>query len=99
MSSDQYHETPDHPPVDELTLDANAVAGLLQELFGVEMTAVPSQCAHCGNQAQMGTLRAYVRAPGTVLRCSVCAGVVLRVMRRPDGSYLVDARGAAWFRL
>jgi hypothetical protein len=33
-----------------------------------------------------------------VLRCSICAEIVIRVMRRPDGSYLVDMRGAAYFR-
>jgi hypothetical protein len=64
------------------------------------MTAVPSRCAHCGNRAQVGTLRAYgLNGPGVVLRCSACAEIVMRVMRRPDGSFLVDARGAAYLRL
>ena len=36
---------------------------------------------------------------GIVLRCSVCAEVVMRVMRRTDGSYLLDARGAAYLRV
>ncbi len=48
----------------ELTLDANAVAGLLQEIFGTEMTTVPSECAGCGNQAEVGSLLAYVHSPG-----------------------------------
>jgi len=81
-------------------LDANAVAGLLNEVFGAEMTAVASQCDHCGNRAQVGTMRAYgLNGPGVVLRCSTCAGIVLRVMRRADGSFLVDARGAAYLRM
>ena len=38
----------------ELMLDANAVAGVLQEIFGVEMTAAPAECAHCGQRGGNG---------------------------------------------
>ena len=89
----------EYPLEDALTLDANAIAGLLMELFGTEMTIAASRCAHCGNRAMVGSLRAYTHAPGTVLRCSTCTEVVMRIMRRPDGSYLVDTRGAAYIRL
>ena len=92
-------DTPDYPGADPLTLDANAAAGMLMEIFGTEMTIAASQCTYCGNRAQLGTLRAYMHAPGLVLRCSVCTQVVMRVMRREDGSYLVDARGAAYIRM
>lgn len=91
--------TTDYPGVDPLTLDANAVAGVLHEIFGAEMTVSASRCAHCGNRAQIGTLRAYVHAPGIVLRCSTCTEIVMRIMRRPDGTYLVDVRGAAYIRM
>lgn len=80
--------------MDEHTLDANAVAGLLQEVYGTEMTARMSECGHCANQAQVGTMRVYdINGPGVVLRCSVCAGITLLLVRRPDGSYLIDASG------
>ena len=80
--------------MDEHTLDANAVGGMLHEVFGAEMTAHESECAHCGNQAQVGTFRVYdMHGPGVVLRCSTCAEIVIRLVRRPDGSYLVDASG------
>ena len=42
-------------------------------------------------------LRAYVRSPGTVLRCPVCEGVVLRIVETDEATY-VDARGAAYLR-
>jgi len=35
---DQTADTADYPDVDPLTLDANAVAGILHEVFGSEMT-------------------------------------------------------------
>ena len=82
----------------DLTLDANAIAGLLQEIFGAEMTTVPSECAGCGNQAEVGSLLAYVHGPGYILRCSACKQVVLRIVETPD-SFLIDARGAAYLRL
>lgn len=86
--------------MDDSALDANAVAGMLNEIFGTEMTAVASRCAHCGNRAQIGSLRAYgLNGPGVVLRCSTCTQIVMRVMRRADGTFLVDARGAAYLRL
>jgi hypothetical protein len=82
----------------ELMLDANAVAGLLGEIFGMEMTAEPTECAHCGNQGEMGTLLAFTQGPGTVLRCSACGQVVLRIVKTPDAFYL-DARGAVYLKL
>ena len=82
----------------ELTLDGNAAAGLLHEVFGVEVTAAPTQCANCGNVGPVGALLAFTRAPGTVLRCFVCTEVVLRIVQTPDATYL-DARGAVYLRL
>lgn len=99
MTDRTAEDGPDYPGADPFTLDANAVAGMLMEIFGTEMTVAASRCAHCGNRAQIGTMRAYVHAPGVVLRCSTCTEIVMRVMRRGDGSFLVDARGAAYIRI
>jgi hypothetical protein len=82
----------------ELMLDGNATAGVLYELFGVEMTAVPIECAACGNEGEIGELLAFTRGPGIVLRCLKCGGVVLRIVQTPDAVYL-DARGAVYLRL
>ena len=82
----------------ELMLDANAIAGVLYEIFGVEMTASPTECAHCGNEGEIGTLLAFTQGPGIVLRCSTCENVVLRIVRTPEAVYL-DARGAVFLRL
>ncbi len=82
----------------ELMLDANATAGLLYEIFGVEMTASPTECANCGNEGELGGLLAFTQGPGIVLRCSACEGVVLRIVQTPEAIYL-DARGAVYLRL
>ena len=88
-------------PVDtssELILDANAVAGLLMDIFGAEMTPEPSECASCGNQAEIGTLLAYTQGPGVVLRCSACGQVALRIVQTPGAIYL-DARGLVYLKV
>jgi hypothetical protein len=80
--------------IDELTLDANAVAGDLELLFGAEMTVVVARCAHCGNEAAVGTLRAYIHGPGVVLRCTVCGQVVVCWAWTPTGPR-IDRSGVA----
>lgn len=82
-------------PAVALTVDGSGVGGLLAEVFGAEMTAAPGQCAHCHTVSVVGTMRAYMRGPGVVLRCPACAEVMLRVARTPRGT-MVDARGAAY---
>jgi len=84
-------------PVAEQVLDGNALAGTLTAAFGSDMTMVPGRCAHCGTVSLVAELRAYVRAPGAVLRCPTCDGVVLRIVETVEATY-VDARGAAHFR-
>lgn len=82
----------------ELMLDANAVAGVLQEIFGADMTAAPTECANCGQEGEVGTLLAFTQAPGIVLRCPSCESIVVRITQTPDAFY-IDARGAVYLRL
>ncbi len=80
-----------------LMLDGNALAGLLQEAFELDMTAVPAECAHCGHVAAIGQLWAFTQAPGAVLRCPACEAVMLRISTVPGAMYL-DARGVVALR-
>ena len=82
----------------ELMLDANATAGILFEIFGMEMTASPTECANCGNEGEIGELLAFTQGPGIILRCSTCENVVLRIVQTPEAIYL-DARGAVYLQL
>jgi hypothetical protein len=81
----------------DLMLDGNAVAGLLADLFGADVTMVPAKCATCGEVNMMGGLRAYVRAPGSVLRCPICGAVMMRVVQT-DRTTRVEMQGIAYFR-
>ena len=86
----------DDPAVD-LTVDANAIGGLLATLFGSEVTAMSGQCASCNTVSVVATMRTYMRGPGIVVRCPACAEVVLRVVQTP-GANLLDVSGARYIR-
>jgi Zn finger protein HypA/HybF involved in hydrogenase expression len=85
-------------PSRSMMLDGNAAAGLLQEVFSAEMTAAPTECASCGKQGEVGTLIAFVQAPGLVLRCPACESVMVRMVRSDRHIYF-DARGAVYLRI
>lgn len=73
-------------------LDGNAIAGPMLEYFGTEMTTVRGSCAHCGATAQVAELRVYTRAPGTVVRCPSCEGVLIVLVRIRGALRIHDSR-------
>ncbi len=78
-------------------LDANAAAGLLQEIFVLDATMAQIECAGCGSTATVGALRLYAAPMGAVLRCSRCDGILMRAVHTPHGHWL-DMTGARWLR-
>ena len=73
-------------------VDGNAVAGALAEVFVIDMTMARTTCATCADTRPVAELRAYVRSAGTVLRCTSCDAVQVRLVRAPDRAWL-DLRG------
>jgi Family of unknown function (DUF6510) len=73
---------------EERRLDGNAIGGVLLEVFGAEMTDVPGSCAHCGAREQLAATDVYADAPGIVVRCRHCEGVLLRVVRGRERIWL-----------
>jgi Zn finger protein HypA/HybF involved in hydrogenase expression len=78
--------------VDTSPLDGNATAGALGELFAFNVTMAVTTCAHCRDTRPIAELRAYVRAPGMVLRCPSCDGVQLRLVQTTERAWL-DLQG------
>jgi predicted RNA-binding Zn-ribbon protein involved in translation (DUF1610 family) len=70
--------------MEALWLDGNAVAGLLVEALGEDMTAVERRCPDCGLESVIGAYRAYLGA-GVVLRCPGCGSPGLRVVALAEG--------------
>lgn len=81
-----------------LMVDGNALGGLLYELFAAEVTASRTKCGFCGKQGEIGTLLAFIEAPGAILRCPACENVLIRIVQTPTATYL-DARGVVYLRL
>lgn len=69
-------------------LDGNAIAGLLFEHFGHEMTMAKVRCMHCQHISMMAELLVYLKAPGSVARCPTCGEAVM---------VIVDLRGTERF--
>ena len=74
-----------------LPLDGNAAAGLLSELFAVDVTTAVLTCGGCGAAAALAEAKVY-GGMGVVFRCAGCDSVVLRVVRTPAGIW-VDMQG------
>lgn len=74
------------------TLDGNAAAGALAQVFLAEMTTATTVCGGCGDERPMGELRAYLSAPGVVLRCTGCDAVQVRLVTDGRRAWL-DLRG------
>jgi Family of unknown function (DUF6510) len=79
-------------------LDGNGAAGALSEVFALELTAARGRCESCGNVAALAEARAFVDAPGLVVRCRACDGVLL-VLVRGEGRYWLGVQGMTWLEL
>jgi Family of unknown function (DUF6510) len=76
----------------QLHTDGNAIAGLLQEIFVMEITSARRVCDGCGEEHAIGAHRAYSGA-GAVLRCPGCGAVAASVATTP-GEYVIGLHGA-----
>jgi Zn finger protein HypA/HybF involved in hydrogenase expression len=65
--------------MDALMLDGNAVAGLLQEVFAVEMTTATGTCNQCGATDAVGALQVF-RGAGIVMRCPHCDNALMTIV-------------------
>jgi hypothetical protein len=77
-----------------MSLDGNALAGPLREVFAIELTLATGTCAHCGHSGPLAEADVYPHAPGLVARCRGCQGVLLRIATGGGRSWL-DMRGLA----
>ena len=83
--------------MDALMLDGNAVAGLMQEIFAVEMTTAAGMCDGCGAMNELGAARVF-RGAGIVLRCPHCDAALMKIVR-DDARVWLDLRGLRTLQL
>jgi Family of unknown function (DUF6510) len=84
--------------MDELTLDGNAAAGILQQVFAAEVTTARGTCAGCGQVDALGAVVVYSGGPGMVLRCRQCDSVLVKVATDGERIWL-DMRGVRTLEL
>jgi hypothetical protein len=78
--------------MEELTLDGNAAAGVLQQVFAAEVTTATGTCGGCGRVDALGAVVVYPGGPGMVLRCRGCDSMLVKVST--DGERIwVDMTG------
>jgi Family of unknown function (DUF6510) len=87
--------------MDEQRLDGNAAAGMLAEIFALEVTTARAACVSCGATGEVGAQMAYVSEIGTVVRCASCDSALIRVVRQDDGPrrYWLDLKGVEYLQL
>jgi hypothetical protein len=73
---------------EDLRLDGNAIGGVLEEIFGTEMTMAIGVCGHCGASGYVASIKVYMRAPGIVGRCAQCDAVMVRIVRSETRMWL-----------
>jgi len=83
--------------MDALMLDGNAVAGLLQEVFAVEMTTGVATCDGCGASEPVGAIHVY-RGAGVVLCCPHCDNALVKIVS-DDTRVWIDFRGTRTLEL
>ena len=69
---------------DDRHVDGNALAGILYDLFGREMTNELGCCGHCGETTELGAVRVY-RTAGDVFRCPTCGNVLIVIVQHAAG--------------
>jgi hypothetical protein len=82
---------------DVIRLDGNSIAGVLEGLFGRDMTLSTGRCAHCGADNEVGALHVY-RAAGIVVRCPSCEAILIRIVEAGDRTW-IDFRGLSTVEL
>lgn len=79
-------------------LDGNAAAGALSEVFRIDIIAAIGRCKHCGSVRAFGEASVYTDAPGIVVRCKSCDGVLLRLVETPTQFWL-DVSGLSYLQI
>jgi hypothetical protein len=76
-----------------IRLDGNSIGGILESVFGRDLTQALGICGHCGAERHVGALHVY-RAAGIVARCPDCEAVILRIVEAGDRTW-IDLQGFA----
>jgi hypothetical protein len=80
------------------SLDANAAAGVLRQIFAVDITAAQGKCEGCGRTGAIGGDGLFGGETGVVVRCAGCDAVLIRVVSAPGRTW-IDLRGLSYLEI
>jgi hypothetical protein len=83
--------------ISDLILEGDVAALLLQHVFAPDITLAQIRCAACDCTSGVGALATHAAPMGTILRCSNCDRVLMRVVDAPRG-LLLEMVGARYLR-
>jgi hypothetical protein len=79
-------------------LDGNAAAGLLRQLFAIDVTVATIVCSGCENSYPLAALKLFGLPMGNILRCPECHAALIRVVAHESECWL-DMRGVESMRI
>jgi hypothetical protein len=78
-------------------LDGNSIGGILESVFGRDLTVALGVCGGCGAKRHVGALHVY-RGAGIVVRCPDCGAVLMRLVESPERLW-IDLQGLATMQI
>ncbi|MGW5238626.1 DUF6510 family protein [Monashia sp. NPDC004114] len=82
----------------DVAMDGNVLAGVLGEVFGVDVTAAIVTCVDCSREQAVAELVVYEAGMGATARCRGCGAVVLRAAQIRS-EVVLDLRGSRVVRI
>lgn len=71
------------------TVDGNAAAGMLWDVFGADVTALIGVCGGCGAAAPMAEAIVELDETAAIVRCRGCTHTLITVLRDEHGARVV----------
>jgi len=70
-------------------VDGNAAAGMLWDVFGVDVTALIGVCGGCGDASPFAEAVVEIDETAAIVRCRSCTHTLFTVLRDGEGMRLV----------
>ncbi|MBW9093875.1 hypothetical protein JNB62_09290 [Microbacterium jejuense] len=71
------------------TVDGNAAAGMLWDVFGADVTALVGVCGGCGAAAPFAETVVELDESAAIVRCRSCTHTLFTVLRDDGGTRLI----------
>ena len=71
------------------TVDGNAAAGMLWDVFGTDVTTLVGVCGGCGSAAPLAETVVELDETAAIVRCRSCTHTLVTVLHSGEGVRLV----------